>query len=719
MEWAFELVNGYRSGDPRVRDLVSRTRTIVIPIVNPEGFNTSREAGQMAGAGNGRGGPDETPNLLVPYEYQRKNCRVNNTSGDDPPQGNCQQQPATGVEQFGVDPNRNYGGFWGGPGASADGGTPPGDYEQDYRGNGPFSEPETQNIRDLVSKRHVTTLITNHTFSNLVLRPPGIQAQGPSFDEPLYKELGRTMAQENGYKNQPSYRLYDTTGTTEDWTYYTTGGLGFTFEIGPTNFHPPFQETVNEYEGDTAAADAPGRDGRGNREAYFKALENTANSSRHSVLAGRAQGGAILRLSKSFKTSTSPVLDASGEPGQPILFDDRLNTTTEVPGSNEFSWHINPSTRPIVAQSVGRPNTGSPSPAIEKNDELAPLPPCPTYFELGSASCPSTSYHDEPFDVPPNGGGVDNGFVTVRIEWTSEDNDFDLEIFRDANGDGDLDDQNEDNEPESDPIASSAQGGTNWEETTIGPDPPPGKYYARVINFAGGEPYDLRITFKSPLEPKPGGTETWRLTCETFSGTVMTSQELLIARGEQKDPGLQACIAAFQRAFGTGRGCDRPTGRVFRKGLDRARLGRDREDHLRRYRIGLKGRRNLDKFCLSDRRAVRIGYPSSRILRQNRSRARGSAFASNKAVLVLTSSRRFRVRRVRVGMRPAVMRSRIGRRIRPIRIGANRWYVKRGRAARLLFKVRGGRVREVGHTSLRLTNTRRKTARLLRSFPLR
>ena len=29
-------------------------------------------------------------------------------------------------------------------------------------------------VQELVSSRHVTTLITNHTFSNLVLRPPGI-----------------------------------------------------------------------------------------------------------------------------------------------------------------------------------------------------------------------------------------------------------------------------------------------------------------------------------------------------------------------------------------------------------------------------------------------------------------------------------------------------------------------------------------------------------------
>ena len=79
------------------------------------------------------------------------------------------------------------------------------------------------------------------------------------------------MAAENGYASQLSYQLYDTTGTTEDWSYYSTGGLGFTFEIGPEHFHPPFAETVAEYEG-------------GNRAAYYLAQENTADATKHAVL---------------------------------------------------------------------------------------------------------------------------------------------------------------------------------------------------------------------------------------------------------------------------------------------------------------------------------------------------------------------------------------------------------------------------------------------------
>ena len=95
----------------------------------------------------------------------------------------------------------------------------------------------------------MTTLITNHTFSNLVLRPPGIRAAGETVDEAAMKELGARMAAQNGYRNIHGWQLYDTTGTTEDWSYNATGGYGYTFEIGPDEFHPPFPKVVDEYLG--------------------------------------------------------------------------------------------------------------------------------------------------------------------------------------------------------------------------------------------------------------------------------------------------------------------------------------------------------------------------------------------------------------------------------------------------------------------------------------
>ena len=146
------------------------------------------------------------------FAYKRRNCRIEQNKR--PAAGQCAEPDNRGL---GTDPNRNYGGFWGGPGASSDPAV------DTFRGSAPFSEPEVQNVRQIVSSRQVTTLITNHTFSNLVLRPPGVAAEGKSPDEVVYKALGDAMAAANGYASQYGYELYDTTGTTEDWSYYAVG----------------------------------------------------------------------------------------------------------------------------------------------------------------------------------------------------------------------------------------------------------------------------------------------------------------------------------------------------------------------------------------------------------------------------------------------------------------------------------------------------------------
>ena len=490
MEWAYELILGYRRGDAQSKRLVETTRTIVVPVVNPDGFNASREAGELLGAGDGRGGSadDETVNILShPNEYRRKNCRL--ITGDE--SGNC-LQPAFGLASAGVDPNRNYGGFWGGAGASGD------PTNETYWGTGPFSEPETKNVRELVSSRQVTTLITNHTFSNLVLRPPGIQAQGLTPDEPIYKALGDAMAAENGYASQLSYQLYDTTGTTEDWSYYSTGGLGFTFEIGPEHFHPPFAETVAEYEG-------------GNRAAYYLAQENTADATKHAVLAGQAPAGSVLRLRKTFQTPTS----------QDTTFTDTLDSTMQVPANGRFEWHVNQSTRPLVAQERGREATGAPSPP-QSFAARGSSTPCANFDDP-----PETCYEDHVITVPA-GEGIDNARATIRVEWPSPVSDYDVRVLRDGVE-----------------VGSSAQGTTNFEQVTLG-DPQPGEYVVRVINFAGAEPWSGTVTFEGPEAFQPAQTETWTLFCEDADGTIRSARQVGIARGERRSLDLRKDCAVRQ-----------------------------------------------------------------------------------------------------------------------------------------------------------------------------
>ena len=435
MEWAYELVNGYRSGDARVRDLVTKTRTIVIPIVNPDGFNASREAGELYGNGGGHAtdldgdGEISDPEFIAAStthinEYRRKNCRFPVIDAAVAA-GNCMAQPDQGVVGGGVDPNRNYGAFWGGNGSSDT------YVEQDYRGPGPFSEPESQNIRELVSGRQVTTLITNHTFSGLVLRPPGVASQGTTVDEPLFKALGDSMAAENGYASQYGYQLYDTTGTTEDWSYNATAGLGYTFEIGHLGFHPPYEETVKEWNGTTDYAT-----GGGNRAAYYLAQENTADASKHSVLAGQALAGSMLRLTKTFELPTS-------QEGQTIT--DHLNSSIVVSAEGQLHWDVNPSTRPLVAKESGREATGDPSP--------------PQQFASNGSTTPCANYDTPPPDcyedhliTVPSGAGIDNAKATFRIEFAPL-SDYDMKIYRaDATGNA-----------TGDPVAVSGHGATDGE----------------------------------------------------------------------------------------------------------------------------------------------------------------------------------------------------------------------------------------------------------------
>lgn len=187
-------------------------------------------------------------------------------------------------------------------------------------------------------------MISNHTLSNLVLRPNGVHPDtighdghpvGDAPDEEGLKAVGVEMAAANDYRNFHGRELYDTTGTTEDWSYNTTGGYGYTFEIGAHEFRPPFPQVVDEYVGAGEHA------GEGNREAFLVALESTVDTATHAVITGKAPKGAVLRLTKEF---SSPTWSSS--------FTDRRDTTMTVGPRGRYTWHVNQSTRPVVQQKL-------------------------------------------------------------------------------------------------------------------------------------------------------------------------------------------------------------------------------------------------------------------------------------------------------------------------------------------------------------------------------
>ncbi len=331
IEFAFDLLQSYAAGNSRARRVLSSERIIVVPIVNVDGFQVSRNAAALGDFS------------LFDYEMKRKNCTVSVTTLPEYLGGTCDDNPAGRLR--GTDPNRNYPGFWGGFGASAD-------WSDDtFRGDGPGDTPEIDAVRRLISQRAVTVLITNHTYSNLILRPPALASTGKAPDEVQYKALSDTMAASNQYASQASYQLYDTSGGTEDWSYWNTGGYGFTFEIGPDSFHPEYADAVvGEYLG---LAPAAGEGLGGNQEAYYKAAEAAMDPAQHSRIVGKAPKGRVLTVRKSFSSETSPVLDIDGNPGEALTYDDTL-TTRLVTSGGRFTMNVNPSTRPVVAGRYGR-----------------------------------------------------------------------------------------------------------------------------------------------------------------------------------------------------------------------------------------------------------------------------------------------------------------------------------------------------------------------------
>ena len=515
MEWAYELINGYGKDD-RVTRLVNRTRTIVVPVMNPDGFNLSRESPFDAGNALATvdlppeldqelpiSDPTYTAALLADIEggtfaYKRRNCRVKDW--ETPEEGECASRDN---RMLGTDPNRNYGGFWGGPGASL------ATDDDTYRGAGPFSEPETQNIKDLVSRNQVVTLITNHTFSNLLLRPPGLRSQGETPDEPVYKAFGDAMAANNGYRSGMSYTLYDTSGTTEDWSYYATGGFGFTYEIGPDEFHPPYQEQVNEYVGAGEYA------GKGNREAYFVAQESTANTGRHSVLEGRAPAGAVVKIRKQFATETAPVIvdEDTGETTAPQSFTDTLTDEITVGDTGRFEWHVNPSTRPIVMRDRKLSDVAA-EPA-ESQDISSPLP------------VPPRRPRDIEFEVAEG----KNRLVQATVD-VAENDDYDIYLYE-----GSVSPEN---------LASSSAGFLGADELIQYPNARPGKYVLRIVNYAAVSGYggsiDLFGAAPGTDRTIPAQVEAWELSCYDRSGRLLGEEKVEVSRGERRTVG--ACEGA-------------------------------------------------------------------------------------------------------------------------------------------------------------------------------
>lgn len=201
MNWLCEN----HGSDPEATYLVDEREIWFVPVVNPDGY-AYNEATDPGGGG-----------------LWRKNRRDNPGSSCD-----------------GVDPNRNYSFVWGGEGAEGD------PCSEVYYGSAPFSEPETQALRQLMIDRDFVTHNSYHAVAGQILFPWGYTtADSPDHD--TFQELGDEMNRDAGYQvGSIAQVLYIASGASVDYAYGEQVEKGkvfsFTTEVGGSGFWPQESE---------------------------------------------------------------------------------------------------------------------------------------------------------------------------------------------------------------------------------------------------------------------------------------------------------------------------------------------------------------------------------------------------------------------------------------------------------------------------------------------
>ena len=194
MYWLFENYNI----DPIATYILNNREIYVTPFINPDGYVYNQTTNPNGGG------------------MWRKNRS---------PQGSA----------IGVDLNRNYGilQFWNSP----NGGSSTNPSSSTYRGTAPFSEPETQVVRDFTNSMDFKTVLTYHTHGSYLLRPWAWCDPIAPPDSMIFHEWGADMTQFNNYQYGTGFSLlgYKVRGDANDWMHHDSGHVKifpYTPEVG-------------------------------------------------------------------------------------------------------------------------------------------------------------------------------------------------------------------------------------------------------------------------------------------------------------------------------------------------------------------------------------------------------------------------------------------------------------------------------------------------------
>lgn len=176
----YYLLENYET-DPSIRYLVDNRELYFIPVVNPDGYEYNRQTNPDGGG------------------FWRKNRREIGSN-------------------YGVDLNRNYGPmeYW----DAANSGSSLSSSSETYRGTAPFSEPETQNIKDFLAGKGIKNALNYHTYGSYLIYPYGA-LEVETADSLIYREFSTDMTRDNNYSTGTDQQTvgYSTRGNSDDYFY--------------------------------------------------------------------------------------------------------------------------------------------------------------------------------------------------------------------------------------------------------------------------------------------------------------------------------------------------------------------------------------------------------------------------------------------------------------------------------------------------------------------
>ncbi|CAO4359994.1 unnamed protein product [Caenorhabditis nigoni] len=183
---AHELILGY-DNDATVAKLMDHIDFYILPVMNPDGYEYSREKNRM----------------------WRKNRSP----------AKCHRSTFSTVCCAGVDLNRNFDWFWASTGSSSD------PCHDTYHGSSAFSEPESQAVRDFLEQNTPEAFISLHSYSQMWLIPYGHRKQSYPQDyhtglRPLALRATKALYELYGTKYQVGTGadlMYEASGGSHDW----------------------------------------------------------------------------------------------------------------------------------------------------------------------------------------------------------------------------------------------------------------------------------------------------------------------------------------------------------------------------------------------------------------------------------------------------------------------------------------------------------------------